>query len=294
MIVPARTEEEGSLRVTLPGICRAAKVLDCPVEILLVAPADLDWAKVSEPLELDKRLVRRIVTQPLGKFAALSVGVQAATGEHLILVDADVMASPDSFVHVLGPLLSGEADVCAGRICLSERTNKSLMESLLERWSSVSFEAWHEVRTYEPSLCWQLPGALYAIRRDFFPTEVPVSGVDDGSIGLFVTGRGGRLQYAPQASAYVLAPSCYRDWFKQKWRTYRGRALLARHYPLEVKRLRRTFAHHLRVAASEEPTGWLLRMHDRCLTIFAWLAVHAGFLPSGAWKPAKSTKPFPI
>lgn len=58
------------------------------------------------------RLIRQEKNQ--GKGAAIRAAIQAATGEYSIIQDADLEYDPKEYGGLLGPLLSGEADVVYG------------------------------------------------------------------------------------------------------------------------------------------------------------------------------------
>src|ERR1700721_3302719 len=96
------------------------------VERVLAVPLDLELIcvddgssdgspKILADLEAQHKKVR-VFVQPrnMGKGAALRRGIQEATGDFVVVQDADLEYDPLEFPQLLEPLISGRADVVYG------------------------------------------------------------------------------------------------------------------------------------------------------------------------------------
>ena len=112
------------------------RVLAVPLEIELICVDDGSRDGSREVLaELQKQHQQvRVFLQPqnMGKGAALRRGIQEATGDFVIIQDADLEYDPGDYPALLGPLLQDKADVVYGSRFLGAAPHR-----VLYFWHSV-------------------------------------------------------------------------------------------------------------------------------------------------------------
>jgi glycosyltransferase involved in cell wall biosynthesis len=123
VVIPCYNE-----RATIAGIIRAVR--SAPYndkEIIVVDDCSSDGTRELLVDELASSVSRLILhDKNAGKGAALRSGIEAATGDIVILQDADREYSPSEYPDLVEPILNGDADVVFGSRFMGGRPHRVL------------------------------------------------------------------------------------------------------------------------------------------------------------------------
>ena len=215
VVVPAYNEEQ--------VVCRTVESLlaqeYAPLEIVVVDDGSTDRTfevlTAAFPHHPRVRLFRKANG---GKASALNVGVERATGEIIVALDADTVFPAGTIAALVARLADPRVGAVAGNAKVGNRIN------LVTRWQAIEYVTSQNIdrRAFALLNCVTVvPGAVGAWRRHLILQAGGFSGntmAEDQDLTLSLLRRGWRVAYADDAIAFTEAPDTLRTLARQRFR----------------------------------------------------------------------------
>lgn len=109
VIIPCFNEKD-----TIEEIIARVKKVRIKKEIIIVDGGSTDGTKEILKENLSKKVDKIIYTKTMGKGEAVSKGIKKATGDIIIIQDADLEYDPNDYKKIIKPIIDDKVDVCYG------------------------------------------------------------------------------------------------------------------------------------------------------------------------------------
>lgn len=149
--------------------------------------------------------VRLLELERSGKAAALNAGAAAATGEILVLSDANGMLERSTLKRLVAPF--GDPEV--GGVCAHKRYRIVTGSDTTEVGENLywRYDSWQKRLESAAGSVFAADGTLYALRRELYSPIVEPAQADDIAVSTRIVLGGARLVYAPEAVVWEEAPT---------------------------------------------------------------------------------------
>jgi poly-beta-1,6-N-acetyl-D-glucosamine synthase len=164
----------------------------------------------------------------LGKAHVLNALVHEAQGDILVMTDTRQRFDPDAIQMLVRNFADPKVGCVSGELHFEAGSATRTSSGMGSYWNYEKF-----LRRKESDIGSMLgaTGAIYAIRRNLYPTVPPGTLVDDMFIPLAIIQKGHRAVFEPQAKAYDQPSEEGAQEFKRKVRTLAGNYQIFSNFP---------------------------------------------------------------
>ena len=276
------------------------------LELLVVAPDEktIEVAKKELAKHPQLKASKVIEDAGIGKPNAINDAVKVADGEIIVFTDGDMYIA-DNAISILLEGFSDEkvVGVSGHPVSLDDRNTFWGFSSHLFCYGAHTMRAWPAKCTSSP-----MSGYLYAIKMtnavaELFPIPIEIR-AEDAYISKKIAEMGYKINYAPDALAYVKFPKNLNDWINQKKRSLGGNIQI-RATPKKGLPLKRGYPHRgitqdisnaffitIKFASSPKEYFYLIGIY--AIRLYLWILIYIQHYKksysSGKWEQIKSSK----
>ncbi len=173
VLVPVYNE-----RSTIGEVIRRIRSVDVPLEVEIVVVNDGSSDGTDKVLATLEDSTVRVFNHAKnqGKGAALRTGLEAATGDLIIIQDADLEYDPEDWIKLLEPIMKNKAFVVYGSRFTGERKNMLLLHWIGNRFLSLVTNVLYATTLSDMETCYKCfdrrviePVHIVSNRFDFEP-----------------------------------------------------------------------------------------------------------------------------
>lgn len=185
VIIPIYNEEK-TIALVLEKVLSVALPQGLEREVIVVNDGSLDRTEDVLDSCPRRREIKLLKQAHQGKTAALALGIAEASGDIILIQDADLEYDPGQYPELLGPVLSGEADVVYGSRFLGNIKDMRWINNWANRISNWTLRLLYRADLTDINTCYkvfkrQVIREVPIRSRNFaFETEVTVKLIRKG------------------------------------------------------------------------------------------------------------------